>query len=77
LPDDVFYYVVDALVKGRYGLALFQPKFICEQVSEVCKAFGFPRTLTVELVTESLCNLYVDIATGQHEPTGLLDLGGT
>jgi MoxR-like ATPase len=64
MADDVFDYVVDVLsVSGKFGLALFQPKFICEQVSEVCKAFDLPRTLTIELATEALSNLYVQIDT--------------
>jgi MoxR-like ATPase len=58
----VFDYVVDVLsVSGQYGLALFQPRFICEQVSEICKAFGLPRTLTADLATEALGNLYVQL----------------
>lgn len=62
LPDDVFNYIVDALtVTADFGLALFQPRFICEQVSEYCKAFGAERTLTVELATEALGNLYVQL----------------
>jgi hypothetical protein len=64
LSDGVFNYIVDVLsVSGNFGLALFQPKFICEQVAEVCKAFGMERRLTVELATEALCNLYVQIDT--------------
>lgn len=65
LSDEVFDYIVEVLVKGRHGLALFQPKFICDQVAEVCKAFGLARVLTEELATEALCNLYVDIQAAQ------------
>lgn len=65
LPDDVFTYIVNILNNGQYGLAFFQPKFICEQVAEVCKAFGLARTLTVELAIESLRNLYIDIEAAQ------------
>jgi predicted ATPase with chaperone activity len=64
MSDEVFDHIVDVLaVSGNFGLALFQPKFICEQVAEVCKAFDLPRTLTVDLANEALANLYVQIDT--------------
>ena len=62
MAEGVFEYIVDALsVSNNFGLALFQPRFVCEQVAEVCKAFDLPRVLTIELATEALCNLYVQI----------------
>lgn len=61
IADGVIDYIIEVLVSGQFGLALFQPKFVCEQVSEVCKAFDLPKTLTVDLATEALCNLYVQI----------------
>jgi len=68
MSDEVFNYIVDVLaVSGQYGLALFQPKFICEQVSEVCKAFGLVKHLTIDLATEALCNLYVQIDARVHK----------
>ncbi len=62
IEDGVFEYIVDVLsVSGQFGLALFQPKFVCEQVAEVCKAFALPRRLTLDLANEALGNLYVQL----------------
>ncbi len=57
--EDVFDYVVEML--KSYGLAYYQPRFICDHVLETCKSFKFPPQLTRELAAESLANLYVDI----------------
>lgn len=60
LPDDVFDFVVRRL-DNQFGLAYYQPKFVCEQVIEACKCFGIPPQLTVERAGEALANLYFDI----------------
>ena len=66
LLDEVFDFVVDRLtVSGKFGLAYYQPKFICTQVVEACKCFGLRPQLTEELVTEALSNLYFEIADVQ------------
>jgi hypothetical protein len=57
--EDVFDYVVRMLTS--FGLAYYQPKFICEHVLETCKSFKCPLQLTKELTGEALANLYVDI----------------
>jgi hypothetical protein len=62
LVDDVFDFVVDRLtVSGKFGLAYYQPKFICEQVVETCKCFNLRPQLTKQLAAEALANLYFDI----------------
>ncbi len=58
--EDVFDYVVEMLVP--FGLAYYQPRFICGHVVETCKSFKYPLELTKELAGEALANLYVDIA---------------
>jgi energy-coupling factor transporter ATP-binding protein EcfA2 len=57
--DDVFDFVVEML--APFGLAYYQPRFICGHVVETCKSFKYPPTLTKELAGEALANLYVDI----------------
>src|SRR5438105_1485024 len=61
LSDDVFDFVVERLRGGGFGLAYYQPRFICDQVVEACKCFNMPPELTEELVAEALSNLYFDI----------------
>jgi len=62
LVDDVFDFVVERLtVSGKFGLAYYQPRFICEQVVETCKCFNQRPRLTKELAAEALANLYFDI----------------
>jgi len=62
VPDDVFDYIVDKLGAHKYGLAYYQPKFICEQVLEACKYAGsVPPRLTKVRAGEALANLYVEI----------------
>ena len=54
--------MIDRLtVTGQFGLAYYQPKFICEQVVETCKCFNMRPRLTKELAAEALANLYFDI----------------
>jgi energy-coupling factor transporter ATP-binding protein EcfA2 len=57
--EEVFDYVVEML--GSYGLAYYQPRFICDHVVETCKSFKMAPQLTKELAGEALANLYVDI----------------
>jgi energy-coupling factor transporter ATP-binding protein EcfA2 len=64
MPDDVFAFIVAALKQGKFGLAGFQPRFICDQVAEYCRSFGIEPVMTKPLAAEALTNLYVQI--GQH-----------
>ncbi len=59
LQSDVFDYVVRAL--APFGLAYYQPRFICDHALETCKSFKYAPVLTKELAGEALANLYVDI----------------
>jgi energy-coupling factor transporter ATP-binding protein EcfA2 len=62
LTDDIFDFVVDRLtVREEFGLAFFQPKFICDQVIDACRSFELVPELTRDLVSEALANLYVEI----------------
>jgi hypothetical protein len=75
LTDDVFDFVIERLtLVGQFGLAYFQPKFICDQVAAACKSFGLPTRLTKELVTEALANLYVEIEDEQGSEPGVLNV---
>jgi len=65
LTDEVFDFVVDRLRGGGFGLAYYQPRFICDQVVEACKCFNMPPSLTRELASEALANLYFDIEDGR------------
>jgi hypothetical protein len=59
--DDVFNLIVHRLTTGRaHGLAFFQPKFICDQVRQVCACFGLPYEMTAEMAEDALGNLYVE-----------------
>ncbi|HEX3881410.1 MAG TPA: hypothetical protein VHW66_02010 [Stellaceae bacterium] len=64
LPEDVFDFVVKRLDR-QFGLAYYQPKFVCEQVVEACKCYGIPPLLTVDRAREALANLYFDIEDEQ------------
>ncbi len=64
LDDEVFDFVVQRLIR-EFGLAYYQPKFICEQVVEACKCFGLTPQLTKERAAEALANLYFDIEDAQ------------
>ncbi|HEX3535197.1 MAG TPA: hypothetical protein VHU15_00370 [Stellaceae bacterium] len=61
VTDEVFAFVVDTLARGKFDLAYYQPRFICDQVIEACKSFREEPRLTKELAAEALGNLYVDI----------------
>jgi predicted ATPase with chaperone activity len=69
LTNEVFDFVVDRLRGGGFGLAYYQPRFICDQVVEACKCFNMPPHLTQDLVAEALANLYFDIDDTRDEPT--------
>src|SRR5205085_2729761 len=57
--EDVFDFVIEML--EPFGLAYYQPRFICGHLVETCKSFKYPPKLTKELAGEALANLYVDI----------------
>jgi hypothetical protein len=59
VSDEVFEYVVSRLTP--FGLAYYQPRFICDHALEACKSFNLPPRVTIELASEALANLYVDI----------------
>jgi predicted ATPase with chaperone activity len=61
LIDEVFDFVVERLRAGKFGLAYYQPRFICEQVVEACKCYNMPPRLTKALAADALANLYFDI----------------
>jgi len=61
IPEDVFAFIVAALTQGKFGLAGFQPRFICDQVAEFCRSFGIAPVMTRALAAEALTNLYVQI----------------
>ncbi len=57
--EEIFDYVVKTLTS--YGLAYYQPAFICNHVLETCKSFELAPQITQELAGEAMANLYVDI----------------
>jgi len=61
IDDEIFDFIVDKLTHHKYGLAYYQPKFICEQVVEACKYEGVRPKFTRDLAAEALANLYVEI----------------
>ena len=61
LDNETFDFIVERLTKHKYGLAYYQPKFICEQVVEACKYEGVRPRFTRDLAAEALANLYVEI----------------
>jgi len=62
IADGVLEFMIRALGSpGSFGLAYFQPRFICEQVLESCRAFDLPRRISKELAVEALSNLYVQL----------------
>ncbi len=63
LAEGVVDYAASLLTqKNGFGLAYFQPKFVCEQAAEMCRSFGLAPVVTRELTAEALSNLYVQIA---------------
>jgi len=62
IAPDVLEFIVRVLAGANsFGLAYFQPRFICQQVLEVVRAFDLPRKITKELAVEALSNLYVQL----------------
>jgi hypothetical protein len=67
LTDDVFAFIVETLtVRHDFGLAYFQPKFICDQARRICESFATEPRLTRELTMEALANLYLQIEQEGH-----------
>ena len=63
LTDAAFDHVVERLTaQGRFELASFQPRFICEQAAQVCRCFRLAPELTQALAAAALENLYVGIS---------------
>lgn len=57
--NEVFDLIVARLSKG-HGLAYFQPRFLCDQVVQICRCFDLPMVITRTLAEEALSNLYVE-----------------
>ena len=68
LEEDVFEFVVKML--SPFGLAYYQPRFICDHVVETCKSFKFAPVLTRELAAEAMANLYVDLEDARANEVG-------
>jgi energy-coupling factor transporter ATP-binding protein EcfA2 len=69
LTDEIFDFVIDLLTRRhQFGLAYFQPKFICDQVVQVCQSIGIVPVLTRESAAEALANLYVQLEDEATEP---------
>jgi hypothetical protein len=66
LTEPVFDLVIEKLEKP-FGLAYYQPKFICQQVVESCRSFNRPLVLTREGALAALSNLYYDIEEARGE----------
>jgi hypothetical protein len=64
----VFDHIVHRLQRAGYALAYFQPRFLCEQVSQICNCFGLPPAITRDLVDDALENLYVDMNRPETQP---------
>jgi len=73
LTDEVFDSVVERLTtRTQFGLAYFQPKFICDQVVEACRCLNLSPRLTKVRAADALANLYVEIEDEQGaEPARL------
>ncbi len=68
LSNEVFGLIVRALtIEHPFGLAWFQPKFLCDQIREVCRSFGIAPVITWELALEALANLHAGI-DGKQTP---------
>jgi predicted ATPase with chaperone activity len=62
VSPDILDFIIRVLSgPAQFGLAYFQPRFICEQVSQSCRAFQMEKRMTKELAIEALSNLYVQI----------------
>ena len=66
VPPDILSFIIAALsAPGSFGLAYFQPRFICDQVQEACRTFNLDPRITKELAAEALSNLYLQIEDGR------------
>ena len=74
VEEDIFDFIVDRLTRGKFELAYYQPRFICDQVLEACNSFRQPPQLTRELVADALTNLYVDIEVPLDDPAPAVGL---
>jgi hypothetical protein len=71
IPPDVMDFIARVLGgPSSFGLAYFQPRFIVQQVLEVCRAFDLPKKVTKELAVEALSNLYVQLEDERDNPRG-------
>ena len=68
LSNSIFDLVVSE-VEERFGLAYYQPKFICQQVKRACLSFNRPLELTDTGIRAALANLYYDIENEQAAKT--------
>jgi len=69
IAPDVLEFIVRVLGgPSSFGLAYFQPRFICQQVQEVVRAFDLPKKITKELAVEALSNLYVQLEDERDSP---------
>ena len=71
VEEGVFDFVVNQLTGRRaHGLAYFQPKFICDQVLQVCRCFDLPMVITRDLAAEAMGNLYVESGPEPSDSAG-------
>ncbi len=68
ISPEVFEYIVQRLLAAQYELANFQPRFLCDQVLQLCNCFGLPPCITRELADEAMANLYVDLKKTRKRP---------
>ena len=61
ISQEAIRYVIERLTSANFELAYFQPKFVCEQVSQVCRCFDLKPEMTRRLIDDALANLYVEL----------------
>ncbi len=61
ISSDMIGYIVRRLHSKNYELAYFQPRFLCDQFSQLCQCFDLEPVVTREIADEGLENLYVDL----------------
>jgi len=66
IKQKVFEYIAKRLQDKDYPLAYFQPKFLCDQVAQICTCFDLEPEMTRDLADEALENLYVDMKIPDH-----------
>jgi len=59
--------IAHRLQRAGYALAYFQPRFLCEQIAQICNCFALPPSITRDLADEALENLYVDMKTPEPQ----------